>query len=107
MAHDITGPVEIVTHVVAGAHEGPTLLLLSMLHGNEWFSALILRELVRRLDAASLRGSVLAVPVANAPAMLTRTRCVQDDSDDPDANRTFGGSYQWLSNQISRVGRAN
>lgn len=103
VAHDITGPVDIVTHVVTGRRDGPTLLLLSMLHGNEWFSALILRELVARLDPATLRGNVLAVPVANAPAMLTRSRCVQDDSDEPDANRTFGGPYQWLTNQISRA----
>ena len=103
VAHDVTGPVDIVTHVVAGRHDGPTLLLLSMLHGNEWFSALILRTLVARLDPSTLRGNVLAVPVANAPAMLTRTRCVQDDSDEPDANRTFGGPYQWLTNQISRA----
>jgi len=103
VARDLTGPVEIVTHVAAGAGEGPTLLLLSMLHGNEWFSALIVREVMRRIDPATLRGAVLGVPVANAPAFLTATRCVQDNSDEPDANRTFGGPYQWLTNQISRA----
>ncbi len=103
VAHDLTGPVEIVTHVVAGRREGPTLLLLSMLHGNEWFSALILRELVARLDPATLRGNLLAVPVANPTAFLTATRCIQDNADEPDANRTFGGPYQWLSNQVTRA----
>ena len=103
VAHDVTGPVEVVTHAVAGAHDGPTLLLLSMLHGNEWFSMLIIRELLARLDPETLRGNVLAVPVANAPALLTNTRCIQDNADEPDANRTFGGPYQWLSNQISRA----
>ena len=103
VAHDVTGPVEVVTHAVAGAHDGPTLLLLSMLHGNEWFSMLIIRELLAGLDPATLRGNVLAVPVANAPALVTNTRCIQDNADEPDANRTFGGPYQWLSNQISRA----
>ena len=103
VAHDLTGPVTIPTHVVAGAHDGPTLLLLSMLHGNEWFSALILRELVARLDPATLRGAVLAVPVANPVAFLTDSRCILDDADEPDANRTFGGPYQWLSNQVTRA----
>ncbi|MDP1572386.1 MAG: succinylglutamate desuccinylase/aspartoacylase family protein [Vicinamibacterales bacterium] len=103
VAHDLTGPVDIVTHGVAGRHDGPTLLLLSMLHGNEWFSALVVRAIVDRLDPATLRGHVLAVPVANAPAMLTHTRCIQDDADEPDANRTFGGPYQWLSNQVTRA----
>ncbi|MGE3889389.1 MAG: succinylglutamate desuccinylase/aspartoacylase family protein [Vicinamibacterales bacterium] len=103
VTRDLTGDVDIVAHVVAGAHEGPTLLLLSMLHGNEWFSALVIRELLSRIDAGALRGNVIAIPVANAPAMATATRCIQDNADEPDANRTFGGPYQWLSNQITRV----
>ena len=103
VAHDLTGAVDIVTHAVAGRHEGPTLLLLSMLHGNEWFSALIVRDVLARLDPATLRGAVIGVPVANAPAFLTDSRCILDDADEPDANRTFGGPYQWLSNQLTRV----
>jgi hypothetical protein len=103
VTRDLTGPVDIVSHVVAGRGEGPTLTLLSMLHGNEWFSAVVLREIVRRLDPAELNGAVIAVPVANAPAMLTASRCVLDNADEPDANRSFGGPYGWLSNQIARV----
>jgi predicted deacylase len=103
VTRDLTGPVDIVAHVVAGRGDGPTLLLLSMLHGNEWFSAVVLRDLIARVDPGQLQGNVIAVPVANAPAMLTATRCIQDNADEPDANRTFGGPYGWLSNQISRV----
>jgi hypothetical protein len=103
VARDLTGPVDIVCHVVAGRHDGPTLLLLSMLHGNEWFSALVVREVLARLDPAALEGAVIGVPVANAPAFLTDSRCILDDADEPDANRTFGGPYQWLSNQLTRV----
>jgi predicted deacylase len=103
VTRDLTGEVDIVAHVVAGQHDGPTLLLLSMLHGNEWFSAVVLRELLAVLDPAALRGNVIAIPVANAPALATATRCIQDNADEPDANRAFGGPYQWLSNQITRV----
>lgn len=103
VTRDLTGPVEIVGHVVAGQADGPTLLLLSMLHGNEWFSAVLLRDLVRGLDPAGLAGNVIAVPVANPTAMLTSSRCIQDNADEPDANRTFGGPYGWLSNQLART----
>lgn len=103
VTRDLTGPVEIVGHVVAGRGDGPTLLLLSMLHGNEWFSALVLRELLGGLDPGAMSGNVIAVPVANPTAMLTATRCIQDNADEPDANRTFGGPYGWLSNQIART----
>jgi predicted deacylase len=103
VTRDIAMPVDIHTHVVTGRNEGPTLLLLSMLHGNEWFSVLILRELLARLDPEKLSGNVLAVPVANVAAFATGTRVIVDDSDEPDANRTFGGIYHWMTNQITRV----
>ena len=103
VTRDLTGPVELVAHVLAGRGDGPTLTLLSMLHGNEWFSAVLLRDLLARLDPAGLSGNVIAIPVVNAPAMLTASRCVLDNADEPDANRSFGGTYAWLSNQITRV----
>ncbi len=103
VTQDLVMSVDIYAHVVAGKTDGPTLLLLSMLHGNEWFSVLILREIVRRIDPSNLAGNIIAVPVANPPAMVTGTRCILDDSDEPDANRTFGGIYDWMSNQIPRA----
>jgi hypothetical protein len=102
VTQDLAMPIDITTHVMAGREDGPTLLLLSMLHGNEWFSVLILRELLRRLDPKRLSGNVVAVPVANIAAFATGTRVVVDDSDEPDANRTFGGIYGWMTNQITR-----
>jgi uncharacterized protein len=103
VTRDVAMPIDIHTHVVAGKKDGPTLLLLSMLHGNEWFSVLILRELLSRLDPNELAGNVLAVPVANAAAFVTGTRVIVDDSDEPDCNRTFGGVYDWITNQITRT----
>lgn len=103
VTRDLAMPIDLFTHVVAGKNDGPTLLLLSMLHGNEWFSVLILRELLGRLDPQRLSGNVIAVPVANVAAFATGTRVIVDDSDEPDANRTFGGIYHWMTNQITRV----
>jgi uncharacterized protein len=100
---DLGVEIRMKAHVLAGRHEGPTLLILSMLHGEEWFSALIIRELVQKLDLEKLRGNIIAVPVANTSAFNTGTRCLMDNSDEPDANRAFSGNYQWLSNQITRT----
>ena len=100
---DLCGDITIDTHVITGKYDGPTLLLLSMLHGTEWLSVLILRELVRLIDPGKLRGNVIAIPVANPPAMLSNTRNVLDNSDDPDANRAFGGKHQWINNQITNT----
>ena len=100
---DLGVDIMIKAHVLAGKQDGPTLLILSMLHGEEWFSALIIRELIKRLDLNQLKGNIIAVPVANTSAFNTGTRCVMDNSDEPDANRSFGGTYLWLTNQITAV----
>ena len=100
---DLGVEINIKAHVLAGKNEGPTLLILSMLHGEEWFSTLIIRELVKRLDLNELNGNVIAIPVANTSAFNSGTRCVMDNSDEPDANRSFGGKYKWLTNQITKV----
>jgi len=100
---DLGVDIRIKAHVLAGKQEGPTLLILSMLHGEEWFSALIIRELINQLDLNQLKGNIIAVPVANTSAFNTGTRCVMDNSDEPDANRSFGGRYLWLTNQITRI----
>lgn len=39
VTRDLTGPVDVVAHVVAGREPGLTLTLLSMLHGSEWLPA--------------------------------------------------------------------
>lgn len=101
---DLNGaPVEIVAHIVTGKRPGPVLTLLSMLHGNEWMSVLILRELLGSLDLSELRGTVIAVPVANQVAFATGTRCIQDDSDGADLNRAFGGDFVWMADQLANV----
>jgi hypothetical protein len=103
LTHDGWFPLELEAHVLAGKSDGPTLLILSMLHGNEWFSVLVVRELLRRLSPENLAGVLVAVPVANPAAASRGTRAIQDDGDEPDANRSFGGHYLWTSNQLTRL----
>ncbi len=100
---DLGTDVRMKAHVLAGKHEGPTLLILSMLHGEEWFSALIIKELIDILKLEDLKGNIIAVPVANTSAFNSGTRCLMDNSDEPDANRAFNGNFQWLSNQVTRT----
>jgi predicted deacylase len=74
-----------------------------MLHGHEWFSVLVIRAVLSRLAPQDLAGNVVAVSVANPSALLTGSRCVLDDSDEPDLNRAFNGTYEWTSNQLARA----
>lgn len=75
-------PITVNVVLVTGARPGPTLGLLSGVHGDEGLGPLALTELLRGLDPASLAGSILAVPVANTPAFGLRTRTNAWDSGD-------------------------
>src|SRR5215208_7201897 len=88
-------------HAVHGSQRGPVLALLSTLHGGEWFSIAVLRQVIQESDPASLRGTLLAVPVANPPALVLLTRNMPDESDSPDMNRIFPGPLTWTSDQLN------
>lgn len=87
-------------HAVHGAAPGPVVVLLSTLHGGEWFSIPPLRQLIRESEPAKLRGSLVVVPVANPPALALQTRNTPDESDSPDLNRIFPGPLTWTSDQL-------
>ena len=87
-------------HVVRGRQPGPTLVLLSGLHGGEWFSIDVVRRLVLDTDPENLRGAIVAAPTVNGPALALNTRNIPDESDSPDLNRIFPGPLTWTSDQI-------
>lgn len=79
--------IDALVHVGAGS--GPTLLVLSGLHGNEWLQLEFLRRLDAEIDHGRFRGRVILVAVANAVAFGSLSRNIRDDSDAPDVNRLF------------------
>lgn len=87
-------------HVLRGREPGPVLTLLSTLHGGEWFSIEPLRRLVKGTNPADIRGTLVAVPVVNPPALALQTRNIPDESDSPDLNRIFPGTHTWTSDQL-------
>lgn len=75
-------PITVTVVVVTGARSGPTLGLISGVHGDEGLGPLALTEFLRQLDPMSLAGTVVAVPVANTPAFGLRTRTNAWDTGD-------------------------
>lgn len=67
-------PLEVPLVVIKGGVDGPTLGLLSGVHGDEGLSVLALTRFCASFDPAELRGTILAVPVANPPAFENRAR---------------------------------
>ncbi len=96
--------VVIWAHAFVGSRPGPTLTLLSGLHGNEWLHLEYFRRLMNALDAEALSGRVVIVPMANQVAFGSLSRHVPDDSDNADANRAFpvkNVRHTWLAEQIA------
>ena len=91
----------ITVHAVRGRQDGPVVTLVSALHGSEWLSIEIVRRVVETLDPARLRGSVLAIPVANPIALEQFTRMTPDESDEPDLNRVWPGGQTWITEQMA------
>lgn len=102
---DLNGmEVGLTVHVLNGVEDGPTLTLLSGLHGNEWHHLHTFRDVRAELEAHSLRGRLLMVPVANQVSFGPLRRHLNDDSDNPDANRAFPVptvQHTWLAEQIA------
>jgi predicted deacylase len=95
--------LDLAVHVLHGTGAGPTLALLSTLHGGEWFSILPLRRLVHELALADLKGTLLVVPVANPPAFGRLMRNAPDKTDSPDMNRVFPGPLAATNDQLASV----
>lgn len=75
--------------VIHGRREGPRVWISSTVHGDELNGVEILRRVLRELDARTLRGTVLAVPVVNVHGFVHQSRYLPDRRD---LNRSFPGS---------------
>lgn len=76
-------------HVVHGAQAGPRLFVSAAIHGDELNGVEIVRRLLGLAALKRLRGTLIAIPVANVHACIQRTRELPDGRD---LNRAFPGS---------------
>ncbi len=98
--------LSIGLHALEGAAAGPTLGLFSTSHGDEAYAVLVIREVLRRLDPAKLKGRVLAIPIGNPVAFesFTRTTGQGMNTDKNNMNRVFPGAAEgWLTEQMAHV----
>ena len=73
-----------------GREPGPTVLVISGIHGGEYPGPLGAIALGRELDPATLRGAVLILPLVNLPAFWARAAFVTP-GDGRNLNRAFPG----------------
>lgn len=76
-------------HVIHGRRgEGPTLLVIAGVHGDEFEGPAACRRLIAETDPDALSGNLHIIPMANESACRCRARC---GSDGLDLARTFPG----------------
>jgi predicted deacylase len=74
--------------VARGAAPGPTLCITAGVHGDELNGVEVARRAFSRVEPASLRGSLIALPAINAEGVRSGSRYL---SDRRDLNRAFPG----------------
>jgi predicted deacylase len=82
-------PMIMPVHVLHSHLPGPCLLVTAAIHGDEINGVEIIRRLLKLRALKSLRGTLLAVPVANVYGFVSRSRYLMDRRD---LNRSFPGS---------------
>jgi len=94
--------LELTLHELHGREAGPTLGVVAGIHGDEPLGPETVRRLLEQISSEPLRGTVLALPVANAYAFQALTRNTPLDMSN--LNRIFPGDPNgMLSEQLAHA----
>ena len=80
--------ISIPVHVFRAPEDGPTILLMAGMHGDEVNGIEIIRRLLRRKLLHPQHGTIIAIPILNIYGFLNFSREVPDGKD---VNRSFPG----------------
>ncbi len=79
-------PIHIPINIVRGAEDGPVLLASSAVHGAEAIGTFALGQILREIDPKDLKGTLIAVPVANTSAFEFTSRRTYWDGENLNRN---------------------
>lgn len=90
-------PVALPVVTIGGTKDGPTLYIQAGIHGDELTGIEIARRVLAEVRPEGLAGNVVAVPLANVPSYLSRTRgFLHEERWLIDINRIFPGNPKGL-----------
>lgn len=81
--------IEIPVYVFRSVHDGPVVLLMAGMHGDEVNGIEIMRRMLSKKMLYPLKGTIIAVPILNIYGFLNFSRDVPDGKD---VNRSFPGN---------------
>ena len=73
--------VELKVRIITGARDGPDLLILDGVHGDEFESMAAIRRLIAAVGPLQLWGRLICIPVVNEAAYWRRQRTTEDELD--------------------------
>ncbi len=74
-------PIYVPLLIAKGIKPGPVLGVTAAVHGNELNGIPVIQRLFKELDVQKLNGSVVGVPVVNAPGLILEQRAFNDGID--------------------------
>lgn len=83
--------------IARGSKSGPVVGIVAALHGNELNGIPLIHRLFRGLQVDKIKGTIVAVIVANVPGLLLHQRVFNDGED---LNRVFPGRIDGNCSQI-------
>jgi predicted deacylase len=90
-------PVNIPVMVAKGKQPGKILGVQAAIHGNELNGIAVIQRVFSELDPAQLTGTVVGIPVVNAPALRQEDRLFPDQTD---LNRVMPGKANGNRSQL-------
>lgn len=96
-------PVNMPVMILNGAGKGPTLLIISAVHGNEVVGTEAIKRVMTSLDPKKVDGTIIGIPVVNIPAYLqdSRVNLMESPAGDNDLGNMLlkGGGIQGPQSQ--------
>ncbi len=82
-------PIDIPVNIFRSEEDGPTVLLMAGMHGDELNGVEAIRQMIAKKMLKPKKGSIIAIPLLNVYGFLHFSRQVPDGKD---VNRSFPGS---------------
>ena len=74
-------PVNLPVIIAKGNSDGKVVGLTAAVHGNELNGIPVIQRLFKEIDAETLRGTIVGVPIVNVPSFLRKKRRFLDGTD--------------------------
>ena len=87
-------------HVITGREPGPTFGILTNTHGDEFLATIAIREFIKALDTAKLKGRIALVSVANPMATAGFGRQTPEQHGRTDLHEVYPGNARGNTTQM-------